>query len=398
VAWLPVLDSMNHMRLTLLVGFAGSVLAGIGLDHLPVASAREKGLVVGSAWLLVGGLFAWSGSVLGPTLEDVEGTLEWVLEQWLVLLGAAALLSLLAVAPARPTVRALCVLGLALDLSWFAKDYNPSIDRAQYYPSTPGIELLRRDSDVFRVMALGRVLPPNSGMPYGLSDVRGQDFMTIRRYEELLTGEAGDFFFLDWVSSLLPIHRFLNVKYVVGKPDAELPPPHFERIYHGEMSIFRVHPFVERALILRDPELVEGREAALARARSHGLSMSDSLVLESPPSPTALRPRPAPQADSISVAEFAPDRLTVEAALTEPGFVLLLDTHFPGWKAFSDDTPLPIERANYAFRAVALPAGTWTLELEYRPVSFSLGVMVALSTALWLLSVLVVNRIVDRSR
>jgi hypothetical protein len=44
------------------------------------------------------------------------------------------------------------------------------------------------------VLGLSSVLPPNTAAVYGLDDVRGKDFTTLKRYEELITGHAGDFF------------------------------------------------------------------------------------------------------------------------------------------------------------------------------------------------------------
>jgi uncharacterized membrane protein YfhO len=42
-----------------------------------------------------------------------------------------------------------------------------------------------------------------------------------------------------------------------------------------------------------------------------------------------------------------------------------------------DGRPVPIERANYAFRAVALPAGQHTVSMVYRPPAVTLGVLVS---------------------
>jgi uncharacterized membrane protein YfhO len=66
--------------------------------------------------------------------------------------------------------------------------------------------------------------------------------------------------------------------------------------------------------------------------------------------------------------------------MPRPGFLLLLDNSFPGWRAYRGDQPLPIYRADYTFRAVALPAGRSTVRFVYRPASFRVGVVVSLAT------------------
>jgi len=59
---------------------------------------------------------------------------------------------------------------------------------------------------------------------------------------------------------------------------------------------------------------------------------------------------------------------------------VLTDQDYPGWEATVDGTPTPILRANYAFRAVRVPAGTSIVEFQYRPRSVWLGGLITCST------------------
>ena len=62
------------------------------------------------------------------------------------------------------------------------------------------------------------------------------------------------------------------------------------------------------------------------------------------------------------------------------GFLYLADQYFPGWRATVNGAPAPILRANYAFRAVEVPAGTSTVEFRYRPVSVLIGAAITAIT------------------
>ncbi len=64
------------------------------------------------------------------------------------------------------------------------------------------------------------------------------------------------------------------------------------------------------------------------------------------------------------------------------GWLVLSDMWYPGWQARIDGQVAVIERANYLFRAVAVPAGEHRVEFIYRPVSFWAGIFIG--TISWL--------------
>jgi len=83
---------------------------------------------------------------------------------------------------------------------------------------------------------------------------------------------------------------------------------------------------------------------------------------------TAARAAQATNAATARVLRqrFSAERIDVELEAEAPAWVVIAQTHAPGWRALVDGQPAEIERANYAFQAVALPAGRHRLELIYR--------------------------------
>lgn len=79
------------------------------------------------------------------------------------------------------------------------------------------------------------------------------------------------------------------------------------------------------------------------------------------------------------VLDFRPDYVRLQAELSEPGVVVLVDTYDPGWKATVDGRPARVLRANVAFRGVVVPAGRHVVEYVYRPwtVIWGLGASAA---------------------
>jgi hypothetical protein len=76
------------------------------------------------------------------------------------------------------------------------------------------------------------------------------------------------------------------------------------------------------------------------------------------------------------------NRVEVEVEAASAGWLLLLDTDYPGWMALVDNHPVGISRANGAYRAVPIPAGEHKVVFFYRPMSVWIGAAVSAAAAL----------------
>jgi hypothetical protein len=73
-----------------------------------------------------------------------------------------------------------------------------------------------------------------------------------------------------------------------------------------------------------------------------------------------------------------PSSLSATVAAPRDGLAVILDPFYPGWTAALDGKPVPILRADYAFQAVAVPAGRHVLTLEYRNRWVGIGAAISL--------------------
>ena len=387
---LPVTSDINHQRLLLLVDFSAAVLAGFGLDALLRAAPRERPRRLAAAFsvaiVLVLALI-WQRA--GTSLAGIDSSSKTFLlgQLWIVAGGlAVACLVTLRRVPSR-ILAATAVGWISMDLLWFATGYNPAIPRDQYYPVTNAIRELQADTSHFRMLGLSSVLPPNTAAVFGLDDVRGKDFTTLRRYEELITGHAGDFFFYDAADRLPASFPLLNVKYVLTPARIASVPPSFELAYDGEIVIYRYTRAARRALVVLNHEVEPNAAAILARVRSGTFDPSTTVLLESPPAAVQASSDATVTAADAQIVTYEPDRVVIDAKLPRSGFLLLLDNFYPGWRAFAAGREVPILRADYTFRAVALPAGATTVQFVYKPASFRVGLMAALLAGVGLIAV-----------
>ncbi len=80
---------------------------------------------------------------------------------------------------------------------------------------------------------------------------------------------------------------------------------------------------------------------------------------------------------TVDVVEYTPHRVELSAQTDADGWVVLGDTYFPGWYAWVDGEETPVLRADWALRAVYVPAGEHQVVLEYRSRSFEIGMWVS---------------------
>jgi hypothetical protein len=98
------------------------------------------------------------------------------------------------------------------------------------------------------------------------------------------------------------------------------------------------------------------------------------------------------------VVRETPTSIQLEVERAAPGFLVVSQSYFPGWRARVDGAEVPLLRANYAFTAVELQAGRSLVDLEYDPGSLRWGFRIALASAACGLLLLVLARRPDAAR
>lgn len=118
-------------------------------------------------------------------------------------------------------------------------------------------------------------------------------------------------------------------------------------------------------IVPRAERMPVGNElAALKRC-----AFSQTVLLNSE---SLLQQAPTDQRGSARITEYRPNRVTIELNGT-PGWLVLSEVWYPGWKCRVDGVEVPVYRANHAFRAVPVLAGAKSAEFTFAPRSYEMG-------------------------
>lgn len=345
---LPGFSSVNPMRLVLFWTFGVAALAGLGLDG---AKAGARGAAV--PWALAGAAalaFLFGVARIWAGLEAAE--LSFAMRLLLLLgLEASCAWGLLARAEHRPWA----VLAAAAFALVPALGVNPSAPASSFYPQTPEAAALKDSVGSSRALPPSGSFVPDTLMPARVRDARGEDFTVPRRYEEAVTGSAGDFGF--WTSADAPP----NVRRLVA-----------------------VAPAPRALFVAKARSVPEG--GALALVRDPKFDPSAEVLIDDGEVPAS-----APAKGTARFVDDGVNSVAVSVDATGTGWLVLLDGWMPGWNATVDGASASVRRADHAFRAVAVPEGKSTVVFRYRPKSLPLAVGLFLAAVAVLAAGLVIR-------
>jgi hypothetical protein len=94
-----------------------------------------------------------------------------------------------------------------------------------------------------------------------------------------------------------------------------------------------------------------------------------------------IQPTNAANARIVS-SKFAPLHVAMEVEAAAPAMVVVAQAFYHPWHAYVDGKPTPLWRANYAFQALQVPAGSHQVRLVYEDRSFVYGCIISLSCLL----------------
>ncbi|MBI2268187.1 MAG: YfhO family protein [Candidatus Blackburnbacteria bacterium] len=288
------------------------------------------------------------------------------------------------------------------ELYWFWAKFTPFSPRRIVFPKTPVLEFLEKQEKPFRTTGY-KVIPINMRMPYKIETLEGYDAiypLSLSQFVAAITsGKSGT----------QPVGRYatigdetvkaldlVNVKYVIavkrdersrpspeGKIASSLENPKLQLAYEDKsVVVLESRNVLPRAFVVYSWERSLGNKT-LDRFLDPDFPISEKVFLEEE---LGFVNKAAGKGESSVLYEKYSDQESMfKVRTSKDGLLFVSDTYYPGWKAYVDDVETKIYKANFAFRAIAVPAGEHVVKMTYKPDSFFNGLRLSAISLTFLL-------------
>lgn len=431
----PLVRYLYH-RFFVVAVFAGAVIAAWGADAVLDAVPEDRRIIrrtwLGMLWLGVAMLaavgvaevlVAWRHDALAgaahrflgdKTQENIAGTFQsWFTARvdlffdhyrvanplfWLpamcVAVAAAAWGAYVRQRIGRGAFASVLVLTTVADLLVLGRPLVPQVDLQRYPLSLAHtvMEPVLADRGLFRVNRWSKynrslTLRPNLLMAGGLQDGWGGYSLAPASMEKLFSPEDQE---------LTALVRVQNTKYLFADDAMILPAEDYTLLARSDgIRTYQNKRCLPRAWWVARGEAVSDMQSALRRMKDPLFDPRAVVLLQEPA--LSVNDGAADAPAEVTVTGYTPLRVTVRVRCEQPGWLVLADTWYPGWRATLDGRQTKLYRADGVLRAAQVPAGEHHVTFVYLPkiviagAAFSFaagcGLVLASIRALWSRSV-----------
>ena len=233
-----------------------------------------------------------------------------------------------------------------------------------------------------------------------LEDTLGKIFQFTIHYPE---SSSEKFVVMYYDEKLVPLYNYVSfyeneiknedyfIPFTIKPMEKKYPIPfNFHDIYVNENfdafpRAFLVHEFIQvpsnqsQNFLLNHPEFDLRNEVILEEPSPDSWIKMDSNLISN-------------TSDSVDIVYFEENKIKIQSHSDYDSILILTDIFYPGWNVAIDGNPTKIFKANGLVRAVFVPAGEHSIEFEYLPDSFNLGIMISLGTSIIILGAYIFSR------
>jgi hypothetical protein len=381
---IPLLRESLLKRLSIWWALGVALAAAVGVDawRERLTAWREERGELGGWWAAVAaGAVAVALAVAWAAGPPWQTTRAVAVAEWGSLAAVAAVL----LVPLRFGLAApLLVLALLLPRVPLFDRWVPVADPASFYAETDATAMVAGGLAAagpvgYRVAGAGGSLVPHSAAFFGFEEVRVYDPMTFAPYADFLLafGPAPPW---GWIGTEDPRHpalAFLGARWYFAPPGA-MGLKGVSRVYRGpDATVFEVPAALPRLFVPGRVEVHPDAASAVAAGRALADFAERATVVAAPRAGLAAGTTVANPAARVEELTVAGRR--IRARVVAPGPTILASSQpaIPGWRVEVDGRRVEPLSIHGAFLGVAVPAGDHRVEMVYAPVSWRVGLGLA---------------------
>jgi hypothetical protein len=375
-SWLPYISTFRMpARSIVIVVFCMSVLAGFGVQCLCESPFTRKQYGVTMAGLVILLLCILSGAkVFRIPIVSKE-----ILFSISFTVSAFVILNLIRFLKNKKFVTGLIMAGLFIDLYTNYSSQIPILNQEKLTQRNVYEDTFEKDPGFYRVNVPFATL---RGMKFHYYGVNGYSPIVLDSYyhfvhsmAELPTPQLRRHTLHPQLFTQKCVFRskILGIKYAMAQTN-------------WGVQLLTTDRVMPRAVLVSDAMVLPQLEEHLRYLKKPDFDPQKQVLLESSPhsnTPSVLKTdRVSTKDDVVTIIRYRPNRIELKSVSNNNTYLILSELFYPGWRAYVDAKRVPILRANFLLRAIALTPGRHEIVFVYRPVSFLVGAALSLLTLL----------------
>ncbi len=374
---IPFLSSAQPTRLLFVAAFSLSVLTSLGFDLYVKKILRERKMdlrtfVIPLAILSGVFIFLWMIPILHiPIIQEMSDEQFQIAKRNLIF-PTILFISFIAIFLFTCIVRfqkigvfaIIFIFGITIaDLYRFGNKFLPFTPQEFLFPDTKTTQYLQKNIGMDRIALLNNeLLAPNIATAHKIQSIEGYDPLYLERYARYVSvlerNSAHDTSMMSFNRIITPhnidshLINLLNARYVLSLHSLDYP---FLRKVHeeGQTLIYENDKAVPRAYFVSSYKGVISQEEQLKHLYSADLG--ETAVVETKTSEDNL------SVGKAVVSTYNENEVIIQTENTGDGFLVLMDSYYPTWRAYVDEMETTIYITNGAFRGVKVPKGNHTI-------------------------------------
>jgi hypothetical protein len=181
------------------------------------------------------------------------------------------------------------------------------------------------------------------------------------------------------ISGPHPVLDMLGARFWLIRRPTRIPPNWTLRGRFQDARIYESPDAFPRAFLVQKAVALPQQDLRLqAMARSTTTDLRSAVILEVD-APATFPPVADP--GKARILSSRPGSYEIETQSASGGYLVLTESHYPGWEARIDGTPTTLYRANHFVQAIQVPPGTHQVRFEYRSRWLLPGFLLTLAAA-----------------